>query len=129
MSTIAPSPRQARAAMARRGLGARRVAGALREAGIDEDDAEAIAPAIADRAVDAALAFARRKRIGPFAHRRRPIGRLREKQIAAMLRAGHRFDLARRIVAWRRATIRSAENRWISTERSQRIRCDCDEPC
>ncbi|WP_342454691.1 regulatory protein RecX [Sphingomonas sp. H160509] len=42
---------QRAAAMQRRGLGARRVAGAFREAGIDEGDAESVAPAIADRAV------------------------------------------------------------------------------
>ncbi len=92
---------QRAAAMQRRGLGARRVAGAFREAGIDESDADAVAPAIADRAVESALAFARRKRIGPYGsgdgdgHGDR---KLHEKQLAAMLRAGHRFDLARRIV-------------------------------
>jgi regulatory protein len=83
-------------AMARRGLGARRVAGALHQAGVKGEDAEAIAPAIADRALDAAVAFARRRRIGPFAEESadRP---LREKQIGAMLRAGHSPTLARRI--------------------------------
>jgi regulatory protein len=83
-------------AMARRGLGKRRVAGAFREAGIGVDDAEALAPAIEDRALAAALNFARRKRIGPFAAApaERP---LREKQIGAMIRAGHDFSLSRRI--------------------------------
>lgn len=90
---------EARAAsMARRGLGARRVEGALRAAGIVGDDAQAIAPAIADRTVAAAVAFAKRKRIGPFAAAE-PDRPLREKQLAAMIRAGHGFDLARRIVA------------------------------
>lgn len=84
-------------AMARRGLGARRVAGALHQAGVRGEDAEAIAPGIADRELDAAIAFARRRRIGPFADvvADRP---LREKQIGAMLRAGHSPALARRIV-------------------------------
>jgi regulatory protein len=84
-------------AMARRGLGARRVVGALRQAGIKGEDAEAIAPQVAERALDAAITFARRKRIGPFAQAQadRPV---REKQIAAMLRAGHSPTLARRIV-------------------------------
>lgn len=85
-------------AMQRRGLGARRVSGAFREAGIEAADAEAVAPAIEDRAVTAALAFARRKRIGPYALAE-PDRALREKQLAAMIRAGHRFDLARKIVA------------------------------
>jgi regulatory protein len=85
-------------AMARRGLGARRVAGALHQAGVKGDDAEAIAPGIADRALDAAVAFARRRRIGPFAEE--PADRpLREKQIGAMLRAGHAPTLARRIAS------------------------------
>lgn len=86
------------AAMARRGLGARRVARDLQAAGIGEADAADLAPAIAGRAADAALAFARRRRIGPFGDGD-PDRRIREKQVAAMIRAGHGFDLARRIVA------------------------------
>ncbi|MBW8841151.1 MAG: RecX family transcriptional regulator [Sphingomonadales bacterium] len=84
--------------MARRGLGARRVAGALRQAGIAGDDADAIAPAIADRSVDAAIAYARRRRIGPFADQPgdRPT---REKHVAALLRAGHSFQLARALAS------------------------------
>ena len=84
-------------ALGRRGLGARRVAGALREARIGEEDAEAVAPAIEARAVDAALTFARRRRIGPFGSP--PVDRAaREKQLGAMLRAGHPLELSRRIV-------------------------------
>ena len=85
-------------AMARRGLGARRVAGALRQAGVEGDDAKAIAPGIEERAMDAAIAFARRRRIGPFADAvgDRPT---REKHVAAMLRGGHSFALARAIAA------------------------------
>jgi regulatory protein len=85
-------------AMGRRGLGKRRVDGALRQAGIEEEDTAALAPAIVDQAVTAALTFARKKRIGPFAIEvaDRP---LREKQLGAMVRAGHDFALARRIVA------------------------------
>ncbi|WP_374943345.1 regulatory protein RecX [Sphingomonas sp.] len=85
-------------AMTRRGLGARRIAGAFRQAGIDDVDAQAVAPAIAESAGAAALAFARRRRIGPWARDRADRAGA-QKQIAAMLRAGHRFDLARRIVA------------------------------
>lgn len=84
-------------AMGRRGLGARRVNQALRQAGIESGDAQAIAPVIEADAGASALAFARRRRIGPFSREMadRP---LQEKQIAAMMRAGHAFDLARRIV-------------------------------
>ena len=82
--------------MARRGLGARRVAGALRQAGIVGEDAEAIRPGMEQRALDAAIAFARRRRIGPFADA--PADRpTREKHIAAMLRGGHSATLARAI--------------------------------
>ena len=86
------------AAMGRRGLGKRRVTGALQQAGLDEEDREAVTPAVEDRALETAMAFARRRRIGPFATVRaeRPE---REKQIAAMIRGGHDFALARRIVA------------------------------
>jgi regulatory protein len=84
-------------AMGRRGLGARRVNQALRHAGIESEDAEAVAPTIEADAGASALTYARRRRIGPFSHE--PADRpLRQKQLAAMLRAGHAFDLARRIV-------------------------------
>ena len=84
-------------ALGRRGLGARRVAGALREARICEEDAEAVAPGIEARAIDAALTFARRRRIGPFGV---PVADRagRKKQLGAMLRAGHQLELSRRIV-------------------------------
>ena len=84
-------------AMTRRGLGQRRVAGALYAAGLDADDHAAVADGVAAHALDSALAFARRRRIGPFAQTvaDRP---QREKQLAAMVRGGHAFALARRIV-------------------------------
>ncbi|MGN6375141.1 MAG: regulatory protein RecX [Sphingomonas sp.] len=82
--------------MARRGLGSRRVAEAFRAAGIGAEDAEAVAPEIQEQTVDAALALARRRRIGPFAAE--PADReRREKHIAQLVRGGHRFALARRI--------------------------------
>jgi len=83
-------------AMGRRGLGARRVDEALRHAGVGSENAAPAAEAARDGEAATALAFARRKRIGPFAlvEADRP---LREKQLAAMLRAGHPLDLARRI--------------------------------
>jgi len=83
-------------AMQRRGLGRRRIAQALRQDGIGEDVALEAAPDEAAR-WDAAGRFARRKRIGPYAQT--PADRpLREKQLAAFLRAGHDLDLARRWV-------------------------------
>ena len=89
---------EARAAvLGRRGLGARRVVGALRAARVGDEDAEAVAPGIEARAIDAALTFARRRRFGPFGPP--PADRTaREKQLGAMLRAGHAMGLSRRIV-------------------------------
>jgi len=84
-------------AMARRGLGARRVREALRFAGVEEEDAAALAPSLEEAEVSSAIAFAKRKRIGPFGREvaERP---LQEKQMAAMIRAGHAPALARAIV-------------------------------
>lgn len=80
----------------RRGYGGRRVAQALGEAGIAEDVRNAVAPGEAE-ARRAIFALARRRRLGPFF-----VGELerdrREKQLAAMVRAGHGFDAARAVV-------------------------------
>jgi len=85
------------ASLGRRGLGARRVAGALLQAGVGEEDRDHVAAAVAADAREAALRFARRKRIGPFATT--PVDRAgRERQLAQMLRAGHPPGLARAMV-------------------------------
>ena len=84
-------------ALSSRGYGARRVRQTLKAAGVgDEDSRDAEALADAER-VEAALRFARRRRLGPFAER--PLDRPeRERGIAAMIRAGHPFALSRAIV-------------------------------
>ena len=79
----------------RRGYGKRRVDQALGQAGIDDGLREEIAPAEAARR-HALLAFVRRRRFGPFASEP-PDQARREKQLAAMLRAGHSLDDARRL--------------------------------
>lgn len=85
-------------ALGRRGLGARRVTLALKVAGIEAADADELAPAIADQAVEAARRFAQRRRLGPFGPA--DLDRAaREKQLAAMRRAGHPVDLSRRILS------------------------------
>lgn len=88
------------AALSRRGYGARRVGAALRAAGIEEEDASDARAIVSTEAWNAALKFAQRRRIGPFAEQEtdRPT---REKALAAMLRAGHPIDIARRFVAAR----------------------------
>ena len=80
-----------------RGYGERRVQGELRAAGIDEDDGAAARDFARDGATEAALKFARRKRIGPFATNP-PDRRDSDKALAAMIRAGHPFDLAKRVL-------------------------------
>lgn len=77
----------------RRGYGARRVDQALGQAGIAAPVRQEVAPGEATRR-RAALRLAERRGFGPFAAD--PIERpMREKQIAAMLRAGHSFDHVR----------------------------------
>ena len=87
-----------------RGYGGRRVSLALREAGIGEEDGRAARQSAAERATEVALRFAQRKRIGPFAAER-PDPKGRDRALAAMARAGHAFDLARRIVDMAPGTI------------------------
>ena len=83
--------------LSERGYGAARVRQTLRAAGIDEDDGQAARELAADEAASAALRFARRKRIGPFAES--TLDRAsREKALAAMIRAGHGFEIAKAVV-------------------------------
>jgi len=82
--------------LGRRGYGVRRVSETLRAAGVEDNDRAGAEMAARDGRWEAAHAFARRKRIGPFAAE--PADRdTREKQLAAFLRAGHDFATAR---AW-----------------------------
>jgi regulatory protein len=80
----------------RRGYGGRRVGEALRAAGVEEDVRHEVAPG-AGAACRAALSLARRRRFGPWGDPP-PDRPLREKQTAAMLRAGHPLDIVRQIV-------------------------------
>ena len=97
------------AALTRRGYGARRVGLALRAAGIEEEDSAEARTLAADAAWEAALRFAERRRIGPFAAAE-PDRPAREKALAAMLRAGHPIDLARRLVAARPGQVPDADD-------------------
>ena len=85
-----------------RGYGARRVEQKLRADGLDEDVRAANVPAEYE-AREALFSYVRRRRFGPF--RIAPPGegpeaahKAREKQLAAIVRAGHSFDQARRAV-------------------------------
>ncbi|MFZ2995339.1 regulatory protein RecX [Sphingobium sp.] len=84
-------------ALARRGYGARRIEQDLRAAGIGEEDRVQADAQIVSQAWAAADRFARRKRVGPYATG--PMDpKQREKAIAAFLRAGHAYAVARRWV-------------------------------
>jgi Uncharacterized protein conserved in bacteria len=82
--------------MLRRGYGARRVGEALGHAGIGQQIRSEVEITRLQQH-RAAIVLARRRRFGPFAVQ--PLDRpVREKQLAAMLRAGHPLDIARMIV-------------------------------
>jgi regulatory protein len=96
-------------ALSRRGYGARRVGAALRGAGIAEEDAAEAREIASASAWGAALRFAQRRRIGPFSEVQgdRPA---QEKALAAMLRAGHPMQIARRFVTARPGEIPEADS-------------------
>jgi regulatory protein len=80
-----------------RGFGERRVDQALRQAGVGEADGAPAKDAASAGAVAAAVRYAQRRRIGPFALAA-PGPKGRDRALSAMIRAGHGFDLARRLV-------------------------------
>ena len=84
-------------ALGQRGYGERRVDLALRQAGVEDDDG-APAKAMANNgATAAAIRYAQRRRLGPFAPEQAD-RKQRERALSAMIRAGHNFDLARRLI-------------------------------
>jgi regulatory protein len=107
----------------RRGYGPRRVSQALGAAGIGEDVRAGVRTSEGAQR-RAALAMARRRGFGPFGQAggdRGPLDRpTREKQIAAMLRAGHGLDSARELVE--AASVEAAED-WAA-QASEDDACD-----
>lgn len=97
----------------RRGYGARRVGAALDAAGVAQGDRSEIG---VYEARLAALRMAEKRRFGPFgADGVPPADRsARDKQIAAMLRAGHSHDSARQLVE---ATDGEAARAWVDAAR------------
>ncbi len=92
----------------RRGYGPRRVEQALGAAGVAEEVREDVRAGEAE-ARRAAIALASRRRLGPWGA---PADReARQKQIAAMLRAGHGFDAARAVID--APTVAAAEQ-WVA---------------
>lgn len=90
----------------RRGYGARRIGQALGAAGIDEAVRDEVRADVGEQR-RAALALARKRRLGPFGEP--PADRAgREKQVAVLLRAGHPLDSARFLVD--AASVEAAEH-------------------
>jgi len=81
----------------RRGYGKRRLDEDLRAAGIEERDSASARDNAETSEFIAAENFARRKRIGPFAHEIASEEK-RRKNMQAFLRAGHGWELARLFV-------------------------------
>ena len=86
----------------RRGKSVRAIHALLRQKGVSADD---IGSAIEDLTKDlpdpdlaAAMAYARRRRLGPY-RTREADDKAREKELAAMARSGFSYGIARRIVA------------------------------
>jgi regulatory protein len=85
------------ASLQRRGYGERRVDQALRAAGIEEGDAAEAREQVEEGAMAAAIRFAKRKRLGPFADGE-PDREARQRAFAAMMRAGHKMDVVRQVL-------------------------------
>ena len=85
------------ASLQRRGYGERRVREALRAAGIEEEDAADAKEQTRQGAVEAALRFAKRKRIGPYAAAAAD-RETAQKAFAAMVRAGHPFEIVQQVL-------------------------------
>jgi regulatory protein len=98
------------ASLRRKGKAPARIRAALRAKGVSAQDASAatpdeLHPADEDAALAAALAYAKRRRLGPFRPKERLPDDRRErlarwqKDLAAMIRAGFAYDVARRVFA------------------------------
>ncbi len=84
--------------LVRRGYGMRRIETTLRGAGIDCDIIDAERAIVREGAEAAAMAYARRRRLGRFSDKLQDVASNR-RALAAMLRAGHDMDVARRVLA------------------------------
>jgi len=83
--------------LSERGYGTARLRQTLRAAGVEAEDSAGAHDLAQEAAAEAALRFARRRRIGPFADSL-PDRKGKERALAAMIRAGHGFELARAVI-------------------------------
>lgn len=98
------------ASLSRRGYGERKLEAALRAAGVSEEDRVKAKADARESAWAAALRFAERRKIGPFAALA-PDRQARDKAMAALLRAGHPLDLSRLLASARPGEIPDADSR------------------
>lgn len=81
----------------RRGYGEGRVRLAFHQAGIDAETTEKVLVIDEDVSFASALSFARKRRLGPYSTAVADL-KLRQRQLASMLRAGHSFAISRQIL-------------------------------
>jgi regulatory protein len=86
-------------ALGRRGLGERRLRAQLGVDGIKPDIAAPVLDSAREDRLTTALAFARRRRLGPYGGGMPADPKARDKLLGAFLRAGHDSATARRILA------------------------------
>lgn len=85
-------------ALTSRGYGPTRIRQSLRAAGVNEQDSEPADELAQAERVNAALNFARRRRLGPYSSE--PLEQeARQRALAAMVRAGHAFGVSQAILA------------------------------
>lgn len=86
------------AALTNKGYGSRRVSQALYQAGISDLDGQDALDMSEKEKWQAALTYARKKAIGPFAMEQQPRD-ICQRQLQAFLRAGHDYDIAARLIS------------------------------
>ncbi|MBR0680479.1 hypothetical protein GXW74_08270 [Roseomonas eburnea] len=99
--------------LARTGRSRRAIAAHLAAKGVDADTAAAAIPEGEEAELDAALAFCRRRRIGPFARAAEDL-EARRKALAALARGGFAHGVARRALTMSPA---DAEDRLLAARR------------
>lgn len=85
-------------ALRQRGLGSYRIGATLKANGIDGELAESFSRTEGEEALGLAAEYAKRRRIGPYTAAF-PDDKLRSRWMAALMRAGHRGEDARRILS------------------------------
>ncbi|MEK6638960.1 MAG: RecX family transcriptional regulator [Pseudomonadota bacterium] len=90
----------------RRGYGPNRLRIVLHASRIGTDIIDRATQVDDENAFAAAMVFARRKRIGPYTKEEKSPD-IRQKMIARLLRAGHSYDIARKILALEASDIES----------------------